>query len=110
MPTHTLVIGDLWLYDPDDAALTPLTIQMPDSTDLVEGVECGIMNYNRTSTTTVVVNAHSSSSSDLIQNPTSLNSAYATSHATLTLQNYVVWWRLINVTGTNTWRVSNKVP
>lgn len=105
MATKTLEKDDLFEVDQDDVAWTPLVVELPDSTNLTTGSKAGIMITNRTSTTTIRVKSHPDSASDVIQDPNNKTAAYLSDHATMSVDNAIVVWRLTKNVSPNTWRV-----
>jgi len=110
MATKVLVVNQLFEVDQDHVDWSPLTLQMPKSTNLVSGQWCGVKIINRTSTSTVAVQSNGNSPLDVIQDPTDLNDTYVSSYPALSIQNHLIVWRLTKNVSPPLWYVYNKVP
>jgi hypothetical protein len=102
--TINLFLNGTTKVDPDDNPT--VTLRFPDAGAAVEGNEVCIVNTNRTSTTGFDLEVDPTTPLAEIQDPTSLNAAYASSFSGKNLQNAVITWKLMKTPFLNpTWRV-----
>ena len=97
MATVTIASQELMTYDPDGAS-SPLTLEFPETTLLVEGTKIAMLNISNSSTT-IALAANSATPLDKIQDPTSRTTAFASTHAALTMTTYAYSEFLLVKTG-----------
>lgn len=92
--SFTLTANGVKVFDSEKVG-GPYTIEMPDSTLLVEGTTAAVFNQSLAGTTGVTFTSNSGSAADVIQNPTSRGAALASSTGSITVTRAYIEWVLV---------------